>query len=815
MTAFRLNILFLLALCCPISLFTQTTGLILKGQVLDGQGANPITFASVTLHQSKDSVLITGSLTDEAGGFSLSGLKPGLYLLKIKYIGYKTYLRDSILLSPGTNRDMGKILLRMAGKELNGVTITAEDNAFRLGMDKKIFEVDKDLNSQGGSAVDVLKNIPSISMDVDGNISLRGTGNVTVLIDGHPSGMVVSNRTSIFEQIPASAIERIELITNPSAKYDPDGVAGIINIVLKKNKAEGFNLTGTLSYATWIKGNGALNAGYRKGKLNLFASYNYRYNQRDYNGYTNRLNQLTHTSFSSDQTSGGIITSQTHMLKAGMDYDFNKSNSFSVSVLLNTDRSSDTDHVRYTWLDGGRNLNRYASRNMFGINKDLGFDISASYRHEFLNPDKLFSVEFSASGNNNRALDSICELDYNANGTYSKPYPVLQLTDNAWMYRNGFLKADFTQPLGTSSRIESGAKINMRNADDKLTSVTFSYPLGVYQNDTGISNRFQYNETVCSAYLLYSKTWGRVRSQLGVRAEDAWRSAALLNKEVVYNHQYLDFFPSGYLSYKSGLEQEWRLGYGRRVNRPSIRSLNPFPDYTDILNLRYGNPDLNPEYIDAVELSWMRYFKKCTFNAVAYYRHTQGVMQIFKYLADTVSGATVSTIRNLSSSDAWGLELTARADPFRWWSLILNGNMYALQLQSTDPAMLLFRTGQSGYVKGSSRINFTGSTALQLSGAYYFPGINAQGTTQAYYYLDLGLRKELAHGKGGLSLSLADVFNTIVARSGTQTATFTQDYLKKKESRIATLSFTWRFGKLTENKKPKTDELPAPPPDVE
>ncbi|HXC05774.1 MAG TPA: outer membrane beta-barrel family protein, partial [Bacteroidia bacterium] len=526
-------------------------------------------------------------------------------------------------------------------------------------------------------------------------------------------------------------------------------------------------------------------------------------------------NELTNSSFSSNQTSGGILTSQTHLAKLGLDYDLNSRNSFSFSGLFNTDLISDTDHVVYSWLDMNQNLTRYSHRDMFGRNTDLGYDLDASYRHLFSKPDHLFTAELSASGNANRAIDSIYQLDYNPNGTFASPYPVLQQTNNNWKYQTAFARADFELPLDHTSKLETGAKVSMRWADDDLQSRSFNYPLGAYANDTGISNRFVYREQVYAAYVIYSQVVGKLNAQLGLRGEDAERSSTLYNTPTVYTHHSLDLFPSGFIGYKSASDAEWRLSYSRRINRPSVRYLNPFPDYTDVLNLRYGNPDLNPEYVDVVELSWMKYLKTGSISASAYYRHTSGVIQIYRSLADTVTGATVSTYRNLSSSDMGGVEVTTRVDLYKWWSLIGNGNVYEVQFVNTDPALPISQTGYAGYLKFSSRINFSSTTSFQFSGTYYFPVPSAQGIMHAYEYLDAGLRQELLHGKASLNLSLADLFNTQQSQITTHASRFTQEYLKKKESRIATITFTYRFGKQGEPKKPKAEELPSAQPEVE
>ncbi len=791
---------------------TVLPGVSLYGKLKDKQTNEAIPYAPVTLINLADSTKLTGTLTDEHGEFLLEQIQSGLWKIKVKYIGYQLFRVDSIRIGKSHSVNLGVIFLSPGEKELKTVEVVSKESNFRQVIDKKVFNVEADLASKGGSATDVLKNIPSVSVDVDGNVSLRGSGNITVLIDGRPSGIIVSSRSAILDQIPASSIESIELITNPSAKYDPDGVSGIINIVLKKNTARGLSGTVSVMYSTLIKGNAGLTLGYKKKKLNLFGSYSYRYNEKWYSGYTNRTNFLTGNQFSTDQTSAGIRHIQTHMGKIGMDYALNSKNTISASCLYNHDLDLDVDTVGYQFVNKYQQLTSYSHRTMYGNDLDQGYDASLSFLHKFEQPEKRLYVEVSASGNSNQVNDSIGQRDFYPNNVPIAPTPTIQRIINKYVLGNYFAKTDFSTPLGETSNLESGLKYSNTTVSNDFRSFSYNTPQATWQEDSSISNVFGFREQIYSAYAICSKKMKRLEGQIGGRLEEDQRHARLEQTGQEYQKQYLNFFPSAHLGYIPGEEQEFRLSYSRRINRPGLRNLNPFPDYTDPLNLRYGNPDLNPEYIDALELSWLRYLPKGSLSASLYYRHTNGVIQLYRVLSDTVMGATSSTWKNLNFSDTYGGEATLNKELFPWWGLTANVNAYQLNINGTNIDPTLHNEGFTWFSKVNSRFYIFKNLLFQCSGVYYAPAPTSQGVVKEMYSVDAGLHLDFLQGKGGLSLGVNDVFNTLHSQVETYTPEFNQYFYKKRESRIATLSLSIRFGSGEKLRKKKTTEEVTPPP---
>jgi len=785
------------------------------GKIRDGRTNEPVSFATITLLKGADSSLVNGALSDENGNFLIEQIPPGNYKIKIKYMGYASFFRDSVVL--GLNKpgfSLGVIVLIPSGKQLETIVVKGNEDNFKLGIEKKVFEVENDLLSKGGSATDVIKGIPALSVDIDGNVTLRGSGTVTVLIDGRPSGILASSRTAIFDQIPASSIERIELITNPSAKYDPDGVSGIVNIVLKKNAAPGTSVSIGVSYSTLLKGNASVSIGHRTAKLNVYANYSYRYTQKWYKGYTDRENLLMLSRSYTNQNSDGIRTIQTHLFKAGLDYSFNAHNTLSLTAAYNRDRDLDNDSVSYHFLDANQQLTKYSYRNMYGNDLDQGGELTALYTRSFDHSDKLFTVEMAGNQNRNQVADSIGQTDFTPAGIRLNANPLVQHIQNQWLTQNYFIKADLLIPLNSITRLETGIKFNERGIRNDLTFQAYDFPSGAWKSDTGLTNSFAFTERIYSAYTVLSRSYQKMALQAGGRVEEVTSDAGLVHSGIDYSKNNLHFFPSATIRYKPSSNQEFRFAYSRLINRPAIRFLNPFPDYTDPLNLRYGNPNLNPEFTHSTELSWMRYFSRMSLNFTLYYRYTSGAIQLYRIITDTITGATSGKYQNLNYSTTGGAEFICKVDPVQGFGFMLNLNLYHTQMNGDNIDPSLDVQGYAGFGKLTTHINLTKKITFQLAGVYYAPTPTGQGMIKEQYSMDAGLRMNFLHDRMSLVLSVNDVFNTLHTQVYTSSSEFTQDFRKKRESRIGTLSLTWRLGSTDTSKKARNAEEgnPATPP---
>jgi iron complex outermembrane receptor protein len=777
----------------------------IKGIVLDKSKGLPIEFATVGLFKKKDSTLITGAVANEKGEFLLENIPFGRFFLKANFIGYKEIVIDTIKIKPPvTEIDLGKIKLSSTSENLNEVEVEADKGSMQLSIDKKVFNVTKDLINSSGSATDVLQNIPSVSVDIDGNISLRGSGNVTVLVDGKPSGITGSSRQAILSQIPASSIESVEIITNPSAKYDPDGMSGIINIVLKKNKANGFNGSISAGVGTFDKYNASLNLSYRNKHMNVYVNYGYRANHRTGSGYSNRQNILSDTTFYVDNSSNSIKREESHNAKAGLDFYINDKNTIGASVMYGSGRENNIASTRYYEFDNTHTMSGDYWRDVPETNHSMNLDYNLNYRKTFNKPKQELTFDATYSDASSNEKQNFDERDYSLKFAPLNLTPLRQVTDN--IGKNGIFtgQLDYTQPLKKGGKFETGYKIINRNIGNDYVSTTYNYVSDNFLPDTAINNNFKYTEQIHAVYGTFSSTIKNFGYQLGLRAEEALTDANLVTTSTNYKNNYFSLFPSVHLSEKLKKEQEIQLSYSRRINRPNTRSLNPFKDYEDPYNVRYGNPYLKPEYINSYELSYLKFWKKTALTATAYYRQTNGIVQRIK----TIGDSTISyvTFVNLNSSTSYGIELIDKSDLLKWWNITASFNFFQNIINGKNVDADLQNENISYTGKLLSNMKVWKTMDIQFSANYMGPTATAQGIVKPVFTMDIGLKKDFLKNQLSIGLGVTDITNARKMAITASGSNFNLEFERRRESRVATLTVTYRFGKMAENgKKGKQD----------
>lgn len=780
----------------------------IKGSIVDNKTKQPVQFATISLYKFKDSSLVTGVVASDKGVFELSSLSFGRYFMKVKFIGYKQIVIDTIAIRPRSPEvTIGTIKLQSNSEQLSEVEVSSEKSTIQLGIDRKIFNVEKSIVSEGGSATDVLQSIPSVSVDIDGNVSLRGSGNVTVLVDGKPSGITGSSRAAILQQIPASSIESIELITNPSAKYDPDGMSGIINVVLKKNKLSGFNGSVSVGIGTndkynedfnINKYNSSINLSYRNSKLNAYINYGFRSNTRAGSGKSNRYTFFTDTSFYLNQKIESINKNVSHNVKGGIDFFLNDKNTLGFSVLYNAGTESSTQTTNYSEANNFNVLSGEYTRNANTSDASVSMDYNMNYRKIFSKPKQELTFDGTYSAASSEDVENYAERDYLLKYASKNATPFKQNTTTKGINSITNIQLDYVQPLKNQMKWEAGAKTTLRNIQNDFISQTYNYASSMFVADTNLNNNFKYSENIYAVYATFSGTIKKFGYQVGLRGEAANTLSTLVTTQEKFSNDYLNLFPTIHLSEKFNKEQELQISYSRRVNRPNTRTLNPFKDYSDPYNVRVGNPYLKPEYINSYELSYVKYWTKSVLTATAYYRQTNGIIQRIKTVTDSTLSFT--SFVNLNSSTSYGFELISKNDLTKWWNITTSANVFETKIDGNNVQADLQNNNFSYMLKFLSNMHILKNMDIQFTANYMGPTATAQGEVQGMFTMDIGMKKEIFKN-ATLSLNVNDITNSRRMKMKASDANFTQTMERRRESRVITVTFAYRFGKLSDQTK--------------
>lgn len=784
-----MRFILLIVVLFTIQLTFAQTGSI-EGEVLDSTSLAPQEYVMLRLFKAKDSTLAGGIYTNNEGYFLMEDIPFGAYYIVITASGYKDKIIPKIILSSTLSlRKMGKIALVQDAKQLEEVVIERDKTALSLGLDKKVYNVGDDISTSGSSATDVLNNVPSVEIDQDGNISLRGDGNVTILVDGKPSNLTGGNGKSILEGIPASSIERIEIVTNPSAKYDPDGTSGIINIVLKKNLKRGLNGNVNASAGTGNLYTAGASLSMRNTRLNVYGNYAYSY--RD--GYRNNFSDLKQTFGDSisnlNQSRLGGDLNITHTAKVGADFYVKDRNTLSFSVSGNLGDRTRTGTQVNSRYDNTNDTTAIWERIASDPNQNKNVDLSLGY--EWLFKDEKGSLTATAYESFGRDASQ---------GYYIQNY-LLPAEDSLYLDQRLFstesndvttLALDLVR-IFKNWRTESGLKMIRRNMILNSHSDSKGYS-GSYQQDTISAYDYEYDEGIYSAYGQAGTAYKKFKFQVGLRAEYSNQRPNLISENKSFNNEYFNIFPSGTVRFAYAKKGELSLGYSRRINRPNSNNLNPFTSYADPYNLRMGNPALKPEYINSIDLGIDYVTKKVTMAVSIYQRYTNSVIQRVKLFYP--NGTSAGTFANIDNSVSTGGELVLQMRPLPIWRnmLSLNGNYIAYQNSNT-----LYNWNNKGFVFGgkfSSTLELMKKTlTLQVNARYNAPSVTAQGKMQPRGSVDFSVDKSMFDGKWGFGLRVTDIFNTQGFYFEVEQPSIAQSSRFKWETRRLIFSIRYSFGK--------------------
>ncbi len=783
----------------------------LSGRVLDTESEKPLESVNVQLYSMKDTnKLVKGIATSNDGTFVLEGFRPGMYQLKISYIGYNTAIKNNLAFTPAEPEiNLGDVKLKIGSEMVTAeIEVTAERNMMEMGVDKKVFNVDKDINSQSGSVTDVLKNIPSVTVDSDGKISLRGSGNVRILLNGKPSGLLSSDPNAVLDQLPANTVERIEIINNPSAKYDPEGMAGIINIVLKKSASEnkGYNYNLNLNAGTGDRYSLATGLAYKMGKVSLYGNYSLRLFHMNFNRDNDRYNFLNDSSYHLLSYSNSRNNMLGHIGTIGMDYDISKDAFLGLSLSYSNrdrNRSEKSDSKNFT-LSGIPN-NFYNSANS-DDEKEYGVDANVNFRQKF---GKKFqelnaSFQFSNSFERNTQFLNTYYTDIYGNPLSINPVRMNDYTNEK--FDSYTLQADYTHPLKEDaentyklkSKFEVGFRSVIRRTDNYYRAENYDYNVNQFVEDILLRNNFRYNEQVHAVYGTFENSYKKFGYQLGLRLEQSYTKSEQVENSANYENNYFSFFPSLFL--KQGITStiEAQLSFTRRINRPRLGFLNPFADRSDPQNIRMGNPYLKPEYINGVELGLVKYLSTFALTGSTFYRITTDVITRFATMDS--SGISTYTFKNLSEAKSYGVELIGTGSLSKWWSVNASASYFRTELSGNINGEL-DNSGYSWTAKMVSNMAIPNLFDVQLSYFYQGKNVSAQGYTDPMQSCDIAVKKDFLNKRMSIGFRISDIFNTQKFVIHSSTNTYAADMYHKRDSRMFFLTFNYKIG--TDEKKQK------------
>lgn len=779
----------------------------ISGIIKDSEGGKPLPGATISLKSGKDGSQTGGAISAKDGRFMIKNIAPGRYILNIAYIGYSDMVIDPVIISPEKLKlDLHEIILKSSSVSLSGVEVVAQKELMETSLDKKIINVDRSIASIGGTATDVMRNIPAVSVDIDGNVSLRGSQNVKILIDGRPSGLTGS---TVLEMIPATAIENIEIITNPSAKYDPESTAGIINVVLKKENSYGINGMFNLNAGTGDKYSGSASLNYRYGDFNVYGNYDLRYFSMTGYGRSNQSTTFSDSSLYIRQNEDFYRHGGFNNIKTGADYFIDNFNTLSFSVLFGFGRRNSDEFLKTNQTNSFNQPLDYYTRDNGEKFPNQSVDYTLTYKHNFgkKGHDLIIDGFYSNSTRNINANYAQDAYVYDASNSAFVPTglpPALQniATDN----KSGTytLQADYSLPLGPSEKLEAGYKTNVRILDQDYRYEYFDYASSTWKNNTNITNRFKYDEYVHAIYAMYSGKIDEFSFQGGLRAEYADTKSDQVTINQLNTNYYVSFYPSAVLKYEFSKLNSLQLSYSRRINRPSFRQLNAFIDYEDPHNLEGGNPKLQPEYVNSLELGHSLNFDLTSFNTSVFYKKTIDMISEVKTVIDT--GVTFTTDMNIASGTSYGVEFVVGQELFKWWRIDANYSYFRTDIAGDNISSDINRSNYSWTAKVNTNLNLFGFLNVQLTGNYEAPTIEAQTIEEENYWAELGIKAEVLDGNASINFRISDIFNTMKHASRSSGLNFSSDAYYKRQSRVAYLGFSYKFNDYKRQREKRRDD---------
>lgn len=765
------------------------------GKLLDAQSRKPVEYATVTVLAARKDSILGGSLVQSNGDFSVDKLPFGQHRVRFSFIGYKPIEKQVVISPQKFELDLGNLRMEIDAAQLATVEISEERSNVVMSIDRRNYTVDKDLTSQGGTALEVMRNIPGLTVDADGGVKMRNAS-PTIFVDGRPT-------TLSLDQIPAEQIERVEVITNPSAKFDASTTGGILNVVLKKNTKPGYN--GSVNAGVGIVGryNGGFNLNIKEGRLNFFSAYNANFARYNVEGYTIREN------YRNDDFIGGFkqdnINTQDRLFqfgRFGFDYQLSNRNLLTVSQSFGGGGFNMNDAQQFSNVNGSRDV--ISSGQQFNQQENFWRNGTTQllFKHNAPKEGKEWTADLTYNRSRN-GTDALYDLrTFDVSGVALPGMPRLQKNDGGGRSEVLTFQFDYVDPLTEKTKLEWGLRSNYKISASTL-DVQINQANAGFVADTSLTNYFDVDDIINAAYVNYSAPLGKWTYSAGLRFEQTYFIANITNKNQSFEYLYprgfdnlgKALFPSLFFSRKFDAKNELQLNFSRKINRPGWMQLMPFIMFADAQSFRIGNPALAPEFFNLAEMNYSRQYDKGNYLGSVYVRQTQDVITSYVYVLPTDSSILVNSFINGNNQWSYGTEHSVKYSPIKALDLTLNANVFYTDIQGGNALGNLSNQGFSWNAKLIAQYRLPNNWNVQLNGDYEAPRIIPQGRTIPVFGSDFSVAKSYKQ-VWNFNLTVSDLFNTRRFGNVFSTPFFYQEVMRRRDTRFVRLTVSYRFGEF-------------------
>ncbi|WP_167616404.1 outer membrane beta-barrel family protein [Maribellus sediminis] len=771
----------------------------IKGVIIDKASSTPMEFANIAIYDSGDSTLITGGITNSNGEFEIGDVTYGAYYLQANFIGFDPlYINDIVLNRENKIEDLGEIDLSVSTVALGEVNVVADRAAVEYKLDKKVVNVSQVISAAGGTAVEVLENTPSVQVDIDGNVSLRGSSNFTVLIDGRPSVLTGSDA---LQQIPASAIENIEIITNPSAKYEPDGTTGIINLVMKKNSMNGLSGIINASVGTRDKYRGDFTLSYRTEKFNITAGADFQ-DENGKGGSYSRSETYAGDSIDYLNMDGTRLDNRKgHNFKAGVDWFVSDNTTFGIQGRAGSRERFNTG--------GGKThaFTNYGGPEEFSISEETStrsndfYSGTMSFQHKFngeghqLDAMAFYSRDKGDDEEVEGEIWSDADYEYDVNNpVYAERVSTVE-GENEHDFR---FQVDYVYPFSKDGKLEAGMMSRIEKEEESLDFRDYDQASDTWIPNDQYSSLTDFRRDIHAVYTTFSNKLGNFSYMAGLRGEYTLRKIDNTNADGTSELNRFDLFPTAHISYPLGENNEFMASFSRRINRPGGWDLDPSPNYFNRYTIRFGNPDLKPEYTNSYELGYMRRFGRSYVSLDAFHRVTNNKIDRYSVLGE--DDVYYLYTDNFDKDYATGLELTGNVNFTKWLIVNASTSMYHYRITGTLEGESIDRTSTNWSGRINTTFRFSDNSRMQIQGFYNGPSVSAQGERKAMIFSNISYRHDFMKKKLTATVSVRDPFGTASYQGESYGENFSRSYKWEREPRVVMLTLSYKLNNFKEDR---------------